>query len=206
MSIITRKTLALTAFGVMLAGGVGAQVQGTAQTANAQDGVRPAAKMARTQAPVAPHAYGLGSNATAADLQQFTSPLPDGRGLPVGSGTVAQGEKVYAQQCLACHGANLEGGLGDRLIGGRGTLVRKEGVTPIKTVESYWPYATTLFDYIKRAMPFAAPNSLSNDDVYAVSAYILSKANIIPSDATMDQDSLPKVVMPNRNGFVRSNR
>lgn len=206
MSIITRKTLALTAFGLMLASSVGTQVQGAAQSAKAQDRAMPATKEVRAQAPVTHHVYGFGSNATAADLQQFTSPLPDGRGMPVGSGTVLQGEKVYMQQCLACHGANLEGGLGDRLIGGRGTLVRKEGVTPIKTVESYWPYSTTLFDYIKRAMPFTAPNSLSNDDVYAVSAYILSKADIIPPDATMDQNSLPKVVMPNRNGFVRSNR
>lgn len=206
MSIITKKSLALTAFSLVLSGSVGAQVEGATLSVKASDSATPATKAVRIHTSVAHRAYGLGSNATAADLQQFTSPLPDGRGMPIGSGTVAQGEKVYTQQCLACHGANLEGGLGDRLIGGRGTLVRKEGVTPIKTVESYWPYSTTLFDYIKRAMPFTAPNSLSNDDVYAVSAYILSKANIIPPDATMDQDSLPKVVMPNRNGFVRSNR
>lgn len=160
----------------------------------------------KAQSP-ADHTYGFGANITEADLGAFTSPLPDGRGLPKGSGTVMQGEKIYMQQCLACHGAKLEGGIGDRLIGGRGTLVRKDGVqAPVKTVESYWPYATTLFDYIKRAMPFTTPNSLKDDDVYAVSAYILSKANIIPADATLDQDSLPKVVMPNSEGFMPANR
>lgn len=159
------------------------------------------------QVPQARHTYGLGTNITAADLAQFTSPMPDGQGLPAGSGTVMQGKKVYTQQCLACHGAQLQGGIGDRLIGGRGTLAEKNGVqAPIKTVESYWPYSTTLFDYIKRAMPFNAPGSLSNDDVYAVSAYLLSQAHIIPEDATLDQNSLPKVVMPNHDGFIHSDR
>lgn len=206
MSITTKKILILAACSFTFAGSVSAQVQGAGQPSKAQDANTPATKTARAHTAVAPHPYGLGADITDADLKQFTSPLPDGRGMPVGSGTVMQGEKIYTQQCLACHGANLEGGLGDRLIGGRGTLAKKEGVTPIKTVESYWPYSTTLFDYIKRAMPFTSPNSMSDDDVYAVSAYILSKANIIPPDATMDQDTLPKVVMPNRNGFIRSNR
>jgi len=153
-----------------------------------------------------PHTYGFGTPVTEADLTQFVSPLPDGRGLPKGSGTVMQGEKVYTQQCLACHGANLEGGIGDRLLGGRGTLAASSGGPPIKTVESYWPYATTLFDYIKRAMPFTSPNSMSNDDVYAVTAYILNKANIVKEDAVMNQDTLPKVEMPNRKGFKPAGR
>lgn len=153
------------------------------------------------------HVYGFGTDITAADLKVFTSPLPDGRGMPAGAGTVMQGEKVYTQQCLVCHGAKLEGGIGDRLVGGRGTLAKKDGVqAPIKTVESYWPYATTLFDYIKRAMPFTTPNSMSDNDVYAVSAYILYKANIIPDDATLDQNTLPKVVMPNHDGFIPAGR
>ncbi|NGM86819.1 cytochrome c [Parapusillimonas sp. SGNA-6] len=162
---------------------------------------------APTSSADSPHAYGFGSPVTDDELKQFTSPLPDGRGLPPGSGTVMQGEKVYTQQCLACHGANLEGGIGDRLIGGRGTLAKSDkGGAPIKTVESYWPYSTTLFDYIKRAMPFTMPNSMSDDDVYAVTAYILYKANIIPQDATMDKDSLPKVAMPNRDAFKPAGR
>ncbi|MBP6020289.1 MAG: c-type cytochrome [Burkholderiaceae bacterium] len=161
-----------------------------------------------TKSPGEGHAaYGFGTTITQSDLTEFTSPVPDGRGMPKGSGTVMQGEKIYMQQCLACHGAKLEGGIGDRLIGGRGTLAIKDGVqAPIKTVESYWPYATTLFDYIKRAMPFTTPNSMKDDDVYAVSAYILSQGNIIPADATLDQDSLPKVVMPNHDGFIPANR
>jgi len=159
------------------------------------------------EAPPTHPTYGFGTNITDADLARFTSPLPDGRGLPKGSGTVMQGEKIYMQQCLACHGAQLEGGIGDKLIGGRGTLAAKDGSqAPVKTVESYWPYSTTLYDYIKRAMPFMTPNSMSDDDVYAVSAYILSQAKIIPETATMDQDSLPKVVMPNREGFIESDR
>jgi cytochrome c len=151
--------------------------------------------------------YNFGEKATASDLANFVSPLPDGRGLPPGSGTVMQGEKVYQQNCLACHGANLEGGIGDKLIGGRGTLVNNDPTkAPVKTVESYWPYATTLFDYVKRAMPFNAPGSLSNDDVYAVSAYILAKAHIINDSTTLGPDNLAKVQMPNRNGFKPAGR
>lgn len=149
----------------------------------------------------------FGENATQEELAQFTSPLPDGRGLPEGSGTVMQGEKIYNQQCLACHGVNLEGGIGDRLIGGRGTLVNNNPEkAPVKTVESYWPYATTLFDYIKRAMPFEQPGSMTNDEVYAVSAYILAKSNIIDDNATLNQNNLANVEMPNRDGFKPAKR
>ena len=151
--------------------------------------------------------YGFGTTPSESELAQFVSPLPDGRGLPAGSGSVAQGKVAYEQQCAACHGANLQGGIGDRLIGGRGTLVNSDAKrSPVKTVESYWPYATTLFDYIKRAMPFTAPDSLSNDQVYAVSAYILAEAKIVPDDAVLDAASLPKVVMPNRHGFIADPR
>jgi cytochrome c len=147
--------------------------------------------------------YGLGTPITNDDLKGFTSSLPDGRDLPPGQGSVAQGKTIYQNQCAACHGANLEGGVGDRLIGGRGTLVNSDPTKkPVKTVESYWPYATTLFDYIKRAMPLTAPGSLTNDEVYAVAAYILSQGHIIGPDATLDAASLAKVKMPNRDGFI----
>jgi S-disulfanyl-L-cysteine oxidoreductase SoxD len=147
--------------------------------------------------------YGFGSTAGTQDLARFVSPLPDGRGMPAGSGTVAQGKAVYDAQCAACHGANLEGGMGDRLIGGRGSLAGNDPARPpIKTVESYWPYATTLYDYIERSMPLTSPGSLGSDDVYAVCAYILSRANIIPENATLDGRTLAAIRMPNRDGFV----
>jgi S-disulfanyl-L-cysteine oxidoreductase SoxD len=125
---------------------------------------------------------------------------PDGTGLPSGSGTVEQGAAVYAQKCIVCHGAGGAGTpSGDRLSGGIGSL---NTATPVKTVSSYWPYATTLFDYIRRAMPVTNPQSLQNDEVYAVTAYILSLDNIVPKDTKLDAQSLPKVQMPNRAGFV----
>ncbi len=151
--------------------------------------------------------FGFGVTAPPSELAAFFSPLPDGRGLPAGSGSVAQGKAVYQQQCVACHGQNLEGGIGDRLIGGRGSLVNADPAkAPIKTVESYWPYATTLFDYVKRSMPFTAPNSLTNDQTYAVVAYILSEAKVVPSDAVLDAKKLAQVKMPNRDGFISDHR
>jgi len=147
--------------------------------------------------------YGFGTPATPQDLAKYFAIPPDGRGLPPGSGTATKGAKLFADQCAVCHGDKLQGnpapGLGgDRLIGGRGTLASN---APVKTVESYWPYATTLFDYIKRAMPFTSPGSLSDDDVYSLVAYILAEADVITPNETMDATSLPKVAMPNRGGF-----
>ncbi|MGZ3278972.1 MAG: c-type cytochrome [Caulobacteraceae bacterium] len=124
---------------------------------------------------------------------------PDGRGLPAGSGSVEQGAAVYAAKCQACHGANGAGGPNDRLTGGIGSLTTPK---PVKTIASYWPYATTVFDYVRRAMPITAPQSLTNDEVYAVTAYLLSVDGIVPKDARLDAESLPKVRMPNRDGFV----
>ena len=146
----------------------------------------------------------LGTNLTPADLRNYFAYPADGRGLPPGSGTYAQGEKVYQTKCMACHGDQLQGTpQGDRLIGGRGTLVNDSPAkAPVKTVESYWPYATTIFDYVKRAMPFNAPGSLRDDEVYAVVAYILGEANIVPKSTTIDAATLAKVQMPNRDGFV----
>lgn len=125
----------------------------------------------------------------------------DGKNLPKGSGTPEQGAKVYAAKCASCHGVDAKGGKGlaDPLVGGIGSLKTKK---PIKTVGSYWPYATTLFDYTRRAMPLDAPRSLSNDEVYAVSAHILYLNNIIKKDHVLDETSLPQVKMPNRDGFV----
>ena len=144
---------------------------------------------------------GLGTPATPQELSHFFAIPPDGAGLPAGSGSVAQGKQVYAEKCMACHGDKLQGVKptgGLPLIGGRGTLTSAK---PLKTTESYWPYATTMFDYIKRAMPFNAPGSLKDDEVYAVVAYILAEGHVVGEDATLDKASLPKVQMPNRNGF-----
>src|SRR5262249_1598864 len=132
----------------------------------------------------------------------------DGRGLPHGKGTYAEGEKIDADSCAVCHGDKLQGnptaGIGgDKLIGGRGTLT---SAAPVKTVESYWPYATTLFDYGKRSMPFTAPRSLSNAQVERVVGHILGEANIVPKNAVLDAKSLPDVQMPNRDGFVSDPR
>lgn len=124
---------------------------------------------------------------------------PDGKGLPPGSGTVEHGKQIFADNCAACHGDNGVGGIKDRLVGGQGTLTSN---APVKTVGSYWPFATTLFDYIHRAMPYQAPGSLSNDDTYAVAAYILSLNGILPPDGKLDRESLPKVKMPNSDGFM----
>ncbi|MCA1500098.1 cytochrome c [Bradyrhizobium sp. NBAIM14] len=144
--------------------------------------------------------YDFGRPATPQEIALWNIDVrPDGTGLPPGSGTAARGRQVFAENCAACHGENGVGGIKDRLVGGQGTLASD---APVKTVGSYWPYATTLFDYIHRAMPYQAPGSLSNDDTYAVAAYILSLNGIVAADGKLDRESLPNVRMPNRNGFV----
>jgi cytochrome c len=156
---------------------------------------------------VAADPFSFGTTPTDAELARFVSPLADGRGLPSGSGSVLEGRSIYEQQCASCHGENLQGGTGDRLIGGRDTLVNDDPKkAPVKTVESYWPYATTLFDYVKRAMPLTTPGSLTNDQVYALTAYILFRASIVSEDAIMNRVTLPQVAMPNREGFVPDRR
>jgi S-disulfanyl-L-cysteine oxidoreductase SoxD len=125
---------------------------------------------------------------------------PAGAGLPSGRGTATEGEVVYAANCQACHGEKGVGGPNDALVGGIGSLA--PGKAPVKTVGSYWPYATTLFDYIRRAMPFPETKSLTNDEVYAVSAYILNLNGVVGTDEVLDAQSLPKVKMPNRDGFI----
>jgi cytochrome c len=125
--------------------------------------------------------------------------LPDGTGLPDGSGTVTQGEIVFSDNCSACHGSKGVGGPKDALVGGRGSLASDH---PIKTIGSFWPYATTLFDYIRRAMPYPAPGSLSDDDTYAVVAYLLDLNGIPLDGAKVDRRSLPTIQMPNRDGFI----
>ena len=128
---------------------------------------------------------------------------PDGRGLPGGSGTAVEGKQVYAARCVTCHGASGREGPQDILVGGRESLLTPK---PSKTVGSYWPYATTLWDYVRRAMPFDHPGTLPVDDVYSVTAYVLYLNDILGERDVMDQTTLPKVKMPNRDGFVRDPR
>ena len=152
-------------------------------------------------APALAQAPQFGQPISPADLAPWDISIgPDGVGLPAGSGTPAQGATVFAAKCQACHGEKGAGGPNDRLVGGKGSLAA--GQAPVKTVGSYWPYATTLFDYIRRAMPFVDSKSLTSDEIYAVSAYILNLNGIVGSNDVLDAQSLPEVRMPNRDGFI----
>ncbi len=153
-------------------------------------------------AQAADNSPGLGQPIDPQQLQSWDiSIAPDGATLPAGSGNAEQGALVYAGKCAACHGPDGKGGKGlaDPLVGGMGSLASDK---PLKTVGSFWPYATTLFDYTRRAMPLDAPASLSNDEVYAVSAYVLRMNGIIDDKMILDAKTLAKVRMPNRDGFV----
>ncbi len=145
----------------------------------------------------------LGHPATDAEVAAWDISIgPDGTGLPAGSGTARDGAAVYEAKCLSCHGEGGAGGegLADPLVGGIGSLASGQ---PVKTVGSYWPYATTLFDYIRRAMPFDAPLSLTDDEVYAVSAYLLWRNDgIVAEDQVLDAKTLPAIKMPNSDGFI----
>lgn len=125
--------------------------------------------------------------------------FPDGKGLPAGSGTAAAGRAIYARACASCHGPDGRGQSAPTLAGGRGTLASSH---PVQTVGSFWPYATTLWDYINRAMPSDHPGALSADEVYSVSAYVLWMNGLIAEQDVMSATTLPRVVMPNRNGFI----
>ena len=124
--------------------------------------------------------------------------LPDGTGLPPGSGTFAQGAGIYAQKCAMCHGENGKGGSAGAVVGG-GPLT---GPGAVKRIANFWPYSTTVFDFIRRAMPWQQPRSLTNDEVYALTAYILALNKLIGENDEMNAKTLPKVKMPNRDGFI----
>ena len=143
----------------------------------------------------------LGRELTPDDVKKLDITVaPDGAGLPPGSGSVSAGAAIFMQKCQGCHGAQGSGKPQDQLTGGVGTLASGKAV---KTPVSYWSTATTIFDYIRRAMPITSPQSLTNDEAYALTAYLLSIDGVVPKDATLDAKSLPQVKMPNRDGFVR---
>jgi S-disulfanyl-L-cysteine oxidoreductase SoxD len=148
-------------------------------------------------APASPH-FGRSVSPEEAARRDLTV-MPDGENLPAGSGSVAQGAAIFVAKCQVCHGPAGAGATADRLSGGIGSLATAK---PIKTVASYWPYATTVFDYVRRAMPLTEPQSLKANEVYALTAYLLSIDGIVPKDAVLDAKSLPQVRMPNRDGFV----
>lgn len=148
--------------------------------------------------------YGVGRAPTAQELKAVDiDVLPDGRGLPPGSGTARVGRETYTSRCVTCHGPTGKEGPQDILAGGQGSLNTS---TPLKTVGSYWPYATTLWDYLRRAMPFDHPGTLTIDQVYATTAYVLFLNGIVGEDDVIDQATLPRVEMPNRKGFVADSR
>ena len=142
----------------------------------------------------------LGIPVTAADIAAWdTSILPDGRGLPAGNGAATQGAPIYAQKCAVCHGESGKGGAASALLP-RGPITSINGGE--RTIGNFWPVSTTLFDYIRRAMPWQAPKTLTNDEVYALTAYLLVLNKVISEGDVMNAETLPKVKMPNRDGFI----
>jgi len=180
-----------------------------AGVAGSQTRRRPPAAMAPRAADPAPARYGIGRAATPEEIRVLDIDImPDGHGLPPGKGTAAEGKAVYEAKCRSCHGPEGQGGQFDRLVGRDSGPNWNFATDPklVKTVGNYWPYASTLFDYTRRAMPFMAPGTLTADETYGLVAYILSLNKIVPEDMVMDQSSLPKVVMPSRDKFVTDNR
>ena len=157
-----------------------------------------------------PKQYDIGRPASAADIAaQNIDVSPNGDGLPAGSGTPEQGATVYAGACASCHGANGEGKppAYPQLVGGpRGNFNFASDFKIQRTIGNYWPYATTLYDYIRRAMPLTAPGTLTPDQTYAVTAYLLNREGIVPAGTTLDAKSLTAVVMPARDHFVQDDR
>ena len=145
-------------------------------------------------------AKGLGTPATPEEIAQWDlTVMTDGTGLPSGQGTAKEGEAVYNKHCQACHGPAGAGGTADELAG---IAIELDMEYPEKTVGNYWPYATTVFDLIRRSMPMPAPGSLNNNENYAVTAYLLYLNGIVEQDAIINSDTLPEVTMPNRDGFI----
>lgn len=161
------------------------------------------------QSKPSPKSLGIGRSATADEIAKIDIDVrPDGKGLPEGKGTSAEGAKIYAAKCQSCHGANGMGGSADRLVDREAGKNWDFATNPklVKTVGNYWPYATTLYDYTYRAMPFMQPGTLTADETYSLVAYILALNKVVPDDAVMDRQSLPAVKMPAKDRFVIDNR
>ena len=142
----------------------------------------------------------LGQEITSEEIAKWDiSIFPDGEGLPEGQGSVHEGEKIFQSKCIACHGKNGLGYTADQLAGAQMSLTSRY---PEKTIGSYWPYATTLFDFIRRSMPMDAPGSLTNNETYSLTAYLLYLNNLFDEDGRMTAKELAEVKMPNQNGFI----
>ena len=154
--------------------------------------------------------FNFGRTATIEEIKAWDLDVsPDGTGLPEGNGTVGEGEILYASKCLFCHGVNGEGGINERLVSRVGEEFPDENVAcgfECRTIGNYWPYATTLYDYILRSMPMNAPGSLTNDEVYSISAYLLYLNGIISEDTQLNAKNLENVVMPARDKFINDDR
>lgn len=152
-----------------------------------------------------PADYDLGDPIGASTRQTlYTTIPPSGEGLLEGSGTFDKGAQIYRSKCAACHGEDLQGTeAGMPLTGGRESLT---GNSPRKTVESYWPYATSVFSYIRNTMPVTQPGSLTDDETYALMAYLLGSTGIVPVDVIMNRQVLIDTRMPNRDGFICDDR
>ncbi len=197
-----RATLRRGAVAAMVAGLVGAGAASEAQ-----------APSAATPEPAAPpHVIGLGQPLSPADVERHAiTVFPNGRNLPAGRGSVEQGARLYAMHCAACHGAKGIEGPAARLVGSDGFIGWSDPLRPLRvrkyplqvlSVSAMWPYATTVFDYVRRGMPMHAPKSLTDDEVYAITAHLLHLNGLVPGDAIMDKEKLPRVVMPGRDRTV----
>jgi len=147
-----------------------------------------------------PEGPNLGQPATAEEVAALSiNVFPDGRGLPEGSGSVTQGVKIYQSKCIVCHGAGGLGGSAEPLAGAEMSLTSE---WPEKTIGTLWPHATTLFDFTRRSMPMTAPGSLSNDETYALTAYLLYLNDIVAEDLVLNKETIMQVKMPNADGFI----
>jgi mono/diheme cytochrome c family protein len=184
------KRLAIVA-GFLTVAGLATVVSGFSQTVDV--------RFSRTVSAQSP-TYGVGRPPTAEELKAIDIEVtPDGKGLRPGRGTAAAGKDVYHRRCETCHGPNGNEGPQEVLVGGKGSLT---AARPLKTVGSYWPYATTLWDYINRAMPFDHPGTLTTDEIYSATAYLLFMNGIVAEQDVLDQQTLPQIQMPNRDGFI----
>lgn len=196
-SLIAAAVVVFAAAGTFA--GANAQQRVTATAPQELPAADPAGVVAATALAAPGDSPRLGEPATPEAIEGWDIGVgPSGENLPPGSGTPAEGEQVYTTKCIACHGVEGAGGPNDVLVGGHGTL---RDAAPLRTIGSYWPYATTLFDYVRRAMPYTQPLSLTDDEAYAVTAYLLELNGVIGKDDVMNAETLPQVAMPNRDSF-----